>query len=213
MMPRSPRRRAMPCAARHRMARLARIALPAVVLSLLATISRADLGAHAVGPALAPTFERTGTRCPATFQGGMPPGVFCVYEGVAIAADGQPCEERMLVIWTRLAAAFIDGGDPEPDGVDRDSVYFGFVMSPEIVVQATADEDADHATVHDYFRTPESPREPLLGDAELRFVPVADGTGIEVLSLDLATAISASERCALTVYEGSFIGLMTLPQQ
>lgn len=193
------------------MAALPRIATFALVLLLTATIGRADLGALAAGSPIGPTFERAGIRCPATFESGMLPGVFCVYEGVAIAVDGEPCQERMLVIWTRMAAPFVDSGDAEPDGVDRDSVYFGFVMAPEIVVRAMAGEQPDHATVHDYFRTPDSPREPLRGDGDLRFVQIADGTGIEVLSLRFATPISASDRCALTVYEGSFIGLMTLP--
>jgi hypothetical protein len=195
------------------MAALPRAAPSALVFLLMATISRADLGALAEESPIGPTFERSGIRCPATFQGGMPPGVFCVYEGVAIAVDGQPCRERRLVIWTRMAAAFIDDGDPEPDGVDRDSVYFGIVMSPEIVIRATPGEQPDHATVHDYFLTPDSPREPLRGDAQLRFVRIADGTGIEVLSLRFASAISVSDRCALTVYEGSFVGLMILPLQ
>ena len=157
-------------------------------------------------------FSATVVRCPFGFQHGMPPSVFCVYDGVVIGSNGQACGDRVMVIWTRLAPEFNadDGLDENVTG--RSNVYFGFVTSPDLVMRADVDAAAEsRATIVDYTLGHEQPRVRLRGTAELRFVPAGGGEGTEVLSLRIRRPVLVSGTCAFTSYDGTFVGVMTLP--
>lgn len=149
-------------------------------------------------------------RCLFSFQQGMPPGVFCVYDGVATGPAGT-CGRRVMVIWTRLAPEFTDEGSLGEDVFGSSDVYFGFVMLPELVMRAIPETDAGGgATLVDYSMGGNQPRVLLHGTAELR-LRGSGGESTEVLGLRWLEPVLAGESCAFTAYDGTFIGTMTLP--
>jgi hypothetical protein len=181
----------------HRASRVALLVLMALVCAGLAAVSaRADVDTRLM-------------RCPFSFPHDMPPGVFCVYDGVARGSDGSPCGDRVMVIWSRLSPAFAPDDWPDEDLSEWDNVYFGFDMFPDLVLRAAVDGEAEYrAAISDYRLGPDRPRVRLQGTAELGF---ADGEGTEVLLLRSHRPIPASESCAFTSYDGTFVGVMTLP--
>jgi hypothetical protein len=190
--------------------------LPIVIFFLLADVLRAALAVGDVRqiPSISARaiFSATVVRCPFNFQHGMPPGVFCVYDGVAIGSDGQACSDRVMVIWTRLAPEFNADGGLDDAVSERFDVYFGFVTSPDLVMRAGVDPGAESsATIIDYTLGHGRPRVPLRGTAELRFVQVSGGEGTEVLSLRIRRPVLVPGTCAFTSYDGTFVGVMTLP--
>src|SRR5215831_15097469 len=78
-------------------------------------------------------------HCPFSFLRGMPPGVFCVYDGVAMGQDGRACGDRAMVIWSRLAPEFTADAGPEAG-----DVYFGFVTAPDLTMRGIVDSDAEN---------------------------------------------------------------------
>jgi hypothetical protein len=178
---------------------------------LCAALAHGD-GGRASDPPFKAIFGATDVRCPFNFRDGMPPGVFCVYDGVALGAGDQACDDRVLVIWSRLASEFDAPGAPGDQVTDRSGVYYAFVPLPEMVLRATVDTGGgDRATIRDYTLGPRQPRAALTGGAELRFVAADGGEGTEVLSIRLRRPILAAGTCAVTSYDGTFVGVMTLP--
>jgi len=160
--------------------------------------------------AIGPTSGVSLVRCPFDFHQAMPPGAFCVYEGIALGADGQPCKEPVVVIWARLAPEPDAEGGLGEDVTDPADVLFGFVAFPDLVMRAATDDGAERrATILDYAIGDDQPPVELRGSAEVRFVPAASGGGIEVLGLRIDGPVLASETCAFTSYDGTFLGVMT----
>jgi len=48
-------------------------------------------------------FNAAPVRCAFNFRDGMPPGTFCVYDGIRLGSHGEACGDRELIIWNRLA--------------------------------------------------------------------------------------------------------------
>jgi hypothetical protein len=189
-------------------------ALPTTILFLLAEVLCAALAVADRNSPVTPVraISATVVGCPFTFQHGMPPGVFCVYDGVAIGSDGQACGDRVMVIWTRLAPEFNADDGLDDDVTDRSHVYFGFVTSSDLLIRAGAAPGAEsRVRLMDYTLGHGLPRVRLRGTAELRFIPAGGGEGTEVLSLRIGRPVLVPGTCALTSYDGTFVGVMTLP--
>lgn len=156
-----------------------------------------------------PRVARQSDHCPFNFQDGMAPGVFCVYEGVAIGPDGRGCRDRVIAIWTRLAPGLNANKEGATDSSD---VHFGFITSPDLVMRAVVDADTDsHAAIVGYTLGDGQAPVRIRGTGELRFVPTGGGEGREVLSLLIDQPEPTPAACAFTSYRGAFAGVMTLP--
>ena len=159
-----------------------------------------------------PRVARQPDHCPFNFQHGMAPGVFCVYEGVAIGPDGWECRDRVIAIWTRLAPGLTADKRVAKDGAtDSSDVYFGFITSPDLVMWAVVDADTDsHATIAGYTLGDGQAPVRIRGTGELRFIPTGGGEATEVLSLLIDQPEPAPAAYAFTSYRGAFAGVMTL---
>ena len=157
-------------------------------------------------------FDASPARCPFTFRYGMPPGVFCVYDGVVTGTDGEACVERMLMIWTRLAGQFAP--EQNDDVVNWSDVYFGFDGFPELVLRADGDAaSARRAPMLDYTLGSRETRVALRGTVEIRFASTGGSEGTEVLSLRVSQPVAASPACAFTSFDGIFVGVMEVPAE
>ena len=146
--------------------------------------------------------------CPFDFAHGMPPGMFCVYDGVAMAADGTACSNRVQVIWTRLAPESLG---PKAKNESQLSVYFGFASISELVLRANAEDAAGHRAAFADMTTPDSATPfRLRGGATLRRVADGSEAGTDVLSLRVRRPISIDSDCAFTSFNGTFLGVMTV---
>lgn len=146
--------------------------------------------------------------CPFDFAHGMPPGMFCVYDGVAVNAAGAACSNRVQVIWTRLAQESLG---PEEKNKSQLSVYFGFASISELVLRANAEDAAGHRAAFADMTTPHSATPfRLRGGATLRHVADGSAAGAEVLSLRVRRPIPIDSDCAFTSFNGTFLGVMTL---
>jgi hypothetical protein len=145
--------------------------------------------------------------CPFDFQRGMPPGVFCVYEGIALDAAGEVCADPAVVLWSQLAPE-LGAYRNRPEAADRD-VYFGFVTSPDLVVRGTIDIDAENRVkMRDYTVGPHELPLVLHGYAETW---IAGGrAGVETLRLRVAPPLDAGGACGFASYDGAFIGVLVL---
>ena len=180
----------------RRVCRIVRV-LPILVSIALGTSAEAETAPGATGAA----------RCPYSFQDGMPPGVFCVYEGVALGPHGEVCADPVLVIWSQLAPALGVYG-LHRDASDGD-VYFGVASSPDLVVRARADADSESGvTMVDYTFGPHEVPLLLRGRADTRIVGDQ-----EILDLRVRPPLDAGGACAFASYDGAFIGVLTLSPQ
>ena len=146
--------------------------------------------------------------CPFDFAHGMPPGMFCVYDGVAMTADGAACSDRLQVIWTRLAQESLG---PGAKSASQLSVYFGFASISELVLRATAEDAAGHRAVFADMTIPNSSTAfRLRGNATLRRVADGSAAGTEVLTLRVRRPLPIGSNCAFTSFNGTFVGVVTL---
>ena len=189
-------------------------ALPIALLFLAGDALGATVAGNALDIAIGETSGASVVRCPFTFQQEMPPGVFCVYDGLALGTDGRPCRERLVAIWARMTPELDTGGDLGEDVFHASDVLFGFVAFPELVIAASPDEGAAHrATIIDYTIGDDQLSVDLGGTLETRLVRAAGGGSIEVLALRVDRPVLASETCAFTSYDGIFVGMMTVPPE
>jgi len=177
------------------------VLLAAVVI---ATRAVADDRLRPEVSAASATFDATDVRCPSDFEQGLPSGVLCVYDGVAVGPDGQACPDRVTVVWTRLAPELNRERRP-----DLSYVFFGFVGFPEWVVRATADSGS-RAAFLDAASGDQPGRDRLYGHAEIRLA-AAGSAATEVLSLAFQKPVIFGN-CAVASYDGTFVGLMRISQ-
>ena len=147
-------------------------------------------------------------HCPFSFLRGMPPGVFCVYDGIAMGPDGRACGDRAMVIWSRLAPEFTADAGPEAG-----DLYFGFVTSPDLTMRGIVDPDAENRAAMIDYTLGLGQRIRLQGTADMRYVPLSAEEGTEILSLRIRPAAFAFGACAFTAYDGTFVGVMALPPE
>jgi hypothetical protein len=187
---------------------MTRRAAPAICLSLLAVLCA--VGASGDGGAISrdtigPVFTTRVDHCPFSFLRGMPPGVFCVYDGVAIGQDGHACGERATVIWSRLAPEFTADAGPEAG-----DVYLGFVTSPDLTMRGIVDPSAENRAEMADYTLGRGQRVRLWGSAEIRSA-IGGDEDTEILSLRIRPAAFGFDACAFTSYDGAFVGVLALP--
>src|SRR6516165_6688594 len=186
---------------------MVRRAVPVICLLVLADVvcaARVFGDGGRISPnALGAIFTTRVDHCPFSFQRGMPPGVFCVYDGIATGEDGGACSDRAMVIWSRLAPPEFTGTAPEAG-----DVYFGFVTSPDLTMRGIVEPTAENrAAIADYVLGDAQPVR-LQGTAEMRYVPIGSGEDTEVLSLRIRPGALGFGVCAFTSYDGTLVGVM-----
>jgi hypothetical protein len=91
------------------------------------------------------------------------------------------------------------------------SVYFGFGSRPELALRAAGVDRAGHRAAFVDMTSP-ADAQPirLRGDATLRHVADGSPDGTEVLTLRLRRPVAIEASCALTLFNGTFLGVLTI---
>lgn len=201
---------------------LARVALIVAsgAVSLVPAICglRASAGAAETKPGTAESVEPSSllpyatASCPYNFGRAMPPATFCVYNGVALGADGEICADNVLVIWSSYALHALQRPE-DTRGSAATEVYLGFVAEPELVLRAVVDpERSERAVMAGYTLGEGRPAVPLAGETRLRAAGGSGPSDAGILTITLQEPRELRSRgCAFAAYAGSFVGMVRLP--
>ena len=167
-------------------------------------------GGKVTGGEAAPAPDRAQPRCPYRFRSQMPPGVFCVYQGIAFQADGTPCAQSVWAIWSSYSE---DGASPISDtkADDGGTVAVGLLSEPEMVFRGAADRaDANRAGFAGYFLGDDPELHPSSGVASLHET-AGDTSGNRLVLTFTGSDVPRYEGCPLSRYEGTLVGVLGDP--
>jgi hypothetical protein len=142
--------------------------------------------------------------CPYNFQSDMPPGVFCVYRGTALTAEGETCADDVVVIW-RTHAPRTERYGEGPPVIVRD-IYLGLAADPVLVMRAVAAHD-NHANLVTYVYESEMDPQPLTGVTRLE---LWDGRPprLTLVLRPPRAFVPEADACPVAFYRGLSIGLI-----
>jgi hypothetical protein len=181
-----------------------------VIVALWAVLTVAQVGHGAERPT--GRANSAPLNCPYNFANEMPPGTFCVYQGVALDGADEVCATDVAAVWSRFDSRV-------PVGVAQNAseareVYLGFATDPEFVLRAFVDaRQGNRAQIDSISDGRPEATQPLAGEMTLRTVRLGSSGTADVLDVKLwgARRLGLGD-CAFASYSGTFIGVIGLQQ-